>query len=262
MPAKWSEGQKQERKVELIRLYVKENKTIFEVGETLGIAYQTVFGQLKKLNIRTCPRKKPGYLLTPRKDIVIPRKRSIGLAEFFGIMHGDGNLSHYQCQVTLGTKEASYVRYVQKIMKSLFRVNAKICIRAGGKYQIIYIGSTELTDWLQKEGLVFNKVASQVDVPRWILNNKSYMKAWLKGFFDTDGSIYKLRWGTQIEFTNHSAPLLHSARKMLLCLNYSPSKVSGSKVYITKKDQVKRFFREIKPANSKHVKRYNSFKNG
>ncbi len=109
------------------------------------------------------------------------------------------------------------------------------------------------------EGLVFNKVKSQVDVPKWIFSNEEFMKRFLRGFFDTDGSIYKLRYGIQISFKNYSHPLLKSLQKMLSGLGYKPSRISSHSVYVTRVSDVVRFFEEIQPANIKHKKRYDAF---
>ena len=78
----------------------------------------------------------------------------------------------------------------------------------------------------------------------------------MRGFFDTDGSWYKLRWGSQIAFNNKSQPLLSSARNMLLLLGYSASRAVGYKVYLTKKKDIERFFKEIQPHNIKHLQRF------
>lgn len=110
-------------------------------------------------------------------------------------------------------------------------------------------------------GLVSNKVKEQVGVPSWIFEETKYIKGFLRGFFDTDGSVYKLRFGIQIAFTNRSLPLLISSRQMLTLLDYSPSAVSKYHVYLTRRDQVTKFFQEIQPSNQKHQVRFNKFIN-
>ncbi|MDP2669161.1 MAG: LAGLIDADG family homing endonuclease [bacterium] len=94
--------------------------------------------------------------------------------------------------------------------------------------------SIALTEWLKKEGLVYNKVVSQVAVPKWIFSKKEYMANFLRGFFDTDGSVYKLCFGAQISFTN----------------------ISKYRVYLTKRENIINFFEEIKLANPKHLVRF------
>ena len=38
------------------------------------------------------------------------------------------------------------------------------------------------------------------------------------------------------------------------------SSISGWQLYLTRREDVARFFKEIKPANSKHLERYKKFK--
>lgn len=259
MARKWNPAEEKVYRKELHDLYVLKNKTIFEVAKILQIKFQTVYSRLKRLNIKTCPEKKDNYQ-KQRLDIKIPQQYSADLAEFFGIMLGDGNLTHFQVMVTLGTKEMSYANYVKNLMEKLFCSHVKICIR-GNNCKDVYMGSVVLTDWLQKEGLVFNKVKQQVEVPTWIFEKKEYMKRFLRGFFDTDGSVCKLRFGIQISFINLSFPILLALQEMLNKLEYRPSEISSHKVYVTKRSEVKRFFAEIRPANKKHLDRFEEFIN-
>lgn len=252
MPRPWTSEERKQKFLELQRLYVRDGRTISQVGKILGIAEPTVFQRLQCFGIPSNPAFKR------RQDVVLPSKYTPDVAEFFGIMLGDGKLSHFQVVVTLGTKEFSYAEYVVGIIKNIFGVHPKIALRRTG-YKDVYFGSVAATKWLEEEGLVYNKVLAQVDAPKWIFWKPIFMKRFLRGFFDTDGSIYRLRWGRQIAFINKSIPLLRSIRDMLLSLHYTPSRVSGYKVYITKKEEIDRFFKEIIPQNRKHQERYRNF---
>lgn len=256
MARRWTKDEEAIYRKELYSLYVTQNKSIGEIGKELNIPYQTVFDRIRRLGIKTTPEKKLRYQ-NRRNDIQLP-KQSIQLAEFFGIMLGDGHISHFQTIVTLGTKELPYVQYVQKLMQELFKVKATISVKKSG-YRDVYIGSTLITKWLKEQGLVENKVAAQVGVPKWIMSDKKYMEAFARGFFDTDGSVYNLRFGIQISLTNKSAPLLLALQDMLRKLGYKASEASAYKVYITKRKDVERFFKEIAPANDKHRRRFDKF---
>jgi DNA-binding transcriptional regulator WhiA len=258
MPLRWTNKQEIFLKKQLEELYVKRNLTIAQIGQRLNIADQTVFQRLQRLGIPTNPKAKPSAIGKQRTDIRIPKSKNADLAEFIGIMLGDGKLSYFQVAVTLGSKEESYAQYVVELIWKIFNVRPKIAIRKNG-FRDVYLGSVELTKWLREQGLVYNKVLFQVDVPRWIFKKPEFMKRFLRGFFDTDGSIYKLRWGCQISFCNRAMPLLKSARNMLLYLGYSASRISGSNLYITKRVDVSRFWREIKPQNPKHQLRFAGF---
>ena len=85
------------------------------------------------------------------------------------------------------------------------------------------------------------------------------MEGFLKGFFDTDGSVYRLRFGVQLAFTNRSLPLLRGLKYSLDVLKYFPSKICEFKIYLTKKKYVLRFMKKINPANAKHRQRFNEF---
>jgi DNA-binding transcriptional regulator WhiA len=259
MAKRWTKEEELRYRKELEQLYVKENKTIDEISEIIGIAPQTVYDRLKRLEIQTCPQKKVHYL-NKKTDAKIPIFYTPDLAEFFGIMLGDGHLSHFQIAVNLGTKELEYAKYVSLLIERNFNIRPKISVRKKG-YKDVYIGSVTVTSWLVNEGLVYNKVKSQVDVPEWIFSDKEFMKKFLKGFFDTDGSVYKLRYGIQISLKNYSHPLLKSLQKMLSRLGYKPSRISSHSVYVTRRSDIVRFFEEIRPANSKHKKRYNKLIN-
>lgn len=241
---------------ELYQLYIVQNFSLRDVAAKLKISEASVFDRLQRFGIKTIPEQKQKYR-NRRNDIHLP-DQSIQLAEFLGIMLGDGHISHFQTIVTLGTKELPYVRYVQELMQELFKVKATISIKRSG-YRDVYIGSTLITKWLKEQGLVENKVAAQVGVPEWIMSDKKYMKAFARGFFDTDGSVYNLRFGIQISLTNRSAPLLIALQDMLRKLGYRVSEASAYKVYITRREDVERFFKEVAPANLKHRHRFDKF---
>jgi hypothetical protein len=257
MARRWTTEEESTHHEELQQLYVLENKSIREVGLALGIQEGTVFDRLQRLDIPTNPKQKSGYL-NQRKEVQLPLQ-SVGFAEFLGIMLGDGHVARYQTLVTLGTKEYPYVCYVQKLMTELFGIEAHIQTKKSG-YHDVYIGSIRITTWLKEQGLVSNKVAAQVGVPKWIFSDKAYMGAFVRGFFDTDGSIYKLKFGVQISLTNYSAQLLIALQSMLRTLGYKVSEISAWRVYITKREDVARFFAEIQPQNTKHLRRYEYFK--
>lgn len=239
---------------QLKSLYSEKNLSLTEISLTFKIPKSTLYDRLIRFGIKIKKESKSGYL-NKRKNFIIPKTRSLKLAEFFGIMLGDGCLNKYQVMVTLGNKENSYAEYVNNLLKDLFKINPTIRIRKTG-YLDVYFGSKNVVDWLLAEGLVFNKTKSQVRIPIWITRKKSYMKSFVRGFFDTDGSVYKIRHGIQISFTNKSKPLLVSLHNILKKLEYKTSEISGDSIYITSKDNVNHFFKEINPKNSKHKTRY------
>lgn len=259
MANRWTKEEEGKYYSELFYLYVKKNNSLREISKILNLPESTIFKRMKRLKIKTTTHLKKNYL-KKRNDIKIPNKYSKDLAEFFGIMLGDGHISHFQIVVSLGNKEEKYAEHVSLIIKKIFKTNAKISLRSTG-YRDVYLGSVDITSWLFKKGLVSNKVKSQVDVPSWIFSKDEFMKGFLRGFFDTDGSIYKLKYGIQISFCNRSLPILKSLQIMLKRLRYNPSSISLYNLYLTRRKDIKRFFEEIKPSNLKHIERYLKIEN-
>lgn len=259
MPRRWTTAEEQSHRKELIALYVDKNKTISEISRVLHIADNSVYDRLMRLDIPSQRSKKARYN-NQRLDIQIPTTHSVDLAEFVGCLLGDGHLSPTQVTVTLGAKDR-YAPYVLELIYRIFRIRAKQLSDQRG-YCIIYFGSTTAVHWFRKMGLVHHKVRSQVDVPQWIMSCKQFMRAALRGLFDTDGSVYKLRWGLQISFCNRSRPLLQSVQMMLKMLDFHPSNISGFNIYLTRRADTARFFREIGFSNRKHVDRYLKFQHG
>lgn len=259
MARRWTKEEENKYRSELCSLYIKKNKSLREISKMLGIPEPTIFKRLARLGIKTQPQLKKNYL-KKRIDVKIPEKYSKDLAEFFGIMLGDGHISHFQVIVSLGNKEEEYAKYVKLLIEKIFKTNVKISLRGDG-YRDVYLGSVEITSWLFRQGLVSNKVKSQVDVPLWIFSKNNFMESFLKGFFDTDGSVYKLRYGIQMSFCNRSLPILKSLQLMLKKLEYNPSRISSFNMYLTRRGDIKRFFEKIKPSNPKHVDRYLQIEN-
>jgi len=259
MAKRWTKNEENKYRTELVYYYVTQNKSLGEISKILKIPESTIFKRINRLGIKTQPHLKTNYL-KKRNDVNIPLVYSEDLAEFFGIMIGDGHISHFQIVVSLGNKEEKYTKHVSLLIKKIFKVQAKISIRDTG-YRDVYLGSVDITSWLFKKGLVSNKVKSQVNVPSWIFTQDNYMRGFLRGFFDTDGSIYKLKYGIQMSFCNRSLPLLKSLQLMLKRLRYNPSGISLYNLYLTQRKDIKRFFEEIKPSNHKHISRYLKIEN-
>ncbi|MBI2268686.1 MAG: hypothetical protein HYU80_04615 [Candidatus Blackburnbacteria bacterium] len=259
MAKRWTKQQEDEHRKELVDLYVKKNKAIGEIGKEIGLAETTIYDRLVRLRIPTQRYKKPGFNNSSNLTVKLPRY-SPELAEFIGIMLGDGHISPTQVLVHLGNKEQQYCTFIQKLILKLFECHPRAIYTKKG-YQVIYVGSTKIVRWLLEMGLMPNKVKGQVDVPAWIWTNKEYMKAFLRGFFDTDGSVYLLAsGGMQMSFRNRSENLLKSTRRILETLGFKPSRISSYSIFLTRRDNINKFYSEIRFSNQRHIGRFLSFK--
>lgn len=215
--------------------------------------------ELRRLYPERYPR------VVKRKKIKIPIYSNL-LAEFVGIILGDGGITNHQVTVSLNyIKDAKYILYVKSLFKKLFSFVPVRMDNIKQNYTSIVASSTNLVEFLEKIGLHRgNKVKQQVDIPKWVFKNKEWMEFCLRGLIDTDGNIARKNYhantlAMQISFKNYSEPLLKSARRIFFKLGYNPSETSHNQIYITRFKEVLRYINEIGFSNSKHIKRYKNY---
>lgn len=122
----------------------------------------------------------------------IPNAKNRKLAEFVGILLGDGSITRtYQnrIQITLNKNEILYANYIKKLVKEIFDVDAKIKFRKTENALDIHIFKIKIINFLLDEvGLKESPKWNRQIVPKIFMNN--YLeKSILRGYFDTDGSV-------------------------------------------------------------------------
>ncbi|TFG25849.1 MAG: hypothetical protein EU532_11225 [Promethearchaeota archaeon] len=188
------------------------------------------------------------------------------LAEIFGIILGDGNLSKNGNTITIKLniiKEPRYVNYVMALSREIFKKNPNIQNLPNNQAIQLRINSKELVRKLVLLGLQKgDKVKNQVGVPEWIKINRDFCKGCLKGLLDTDGSIFPVisEKTIKMNFKNNSKPLVNDFKYMCEILDIRVSKIIEGitdsfrdkkfkfyKVHIGAKDQVAKFLYLVKP---------------
>lgn len=202
-----------------------------------------------------------------RKRIVVPEKSS-QLAEFIGVLLGDGHMNKRQITISLSSlTDRSYSAYVANLASHLFKIDAfvqhpyKNCLK-------IVLSSTAMVEAMETIGLVRgNKVKNQVDVPSWIKDSPKYAQSAVRGLFDTDGCVYvdkhvykNARYRSiAINFTNRSIPLLNFWKEQLECLGLHPTKKTPYSVFLRREKEVALYFQLIGSSNHKHKDKYASY---
>lgn len=210
--------------------------------------------------------KKSGFMV--RKEIKYP-ERCVELAELIGVILGDGGLSgKRQLIVSFNSKtDKEYAVFLGKILRKLFSVDYHIHQRRNCNGADIVISSSNLVDFLSKQGLVTgNKIKNQVDMPDWVKEKAEYQKACIRGLIDTDGSFYSHRYNSNGKtykylkfcFTSCSRPLLNSVLRILKKLNFKVY-LHGVQVFIYSRQGIKKYFEEIGSHNPKHSNKIREF---
>ena len=203
-----------------------------------------------------------------RKQIKKPKK-DVSLAEFTGIMLGDGGITKNQVTITLNREtDYDYMTYVKRLIVKLFELTPSFREDKKSLATNIVVSSVELVDFCKNLGLkVGNKIKQGADVPEWIKQKRKLMVVCVRGLVDTDGSVFKHKYRsngrlykyTKIDFSSCSKPLMESVFKFLKSLGLRPRIVKdGKKLRIESIDTVKKYMELIGTSNKKHLNRYNS----
>jgi len=151
-------------------------------------------------------------------------------AYIIGIALGDGNLSRPNGRATRLriTCDAKYPTIIQDITSALSKLlpNNKVSIVPGPRptYCNVSVYSEKLNELLPWKVNGGSKFLQQAHVPRWIFENTDYQTAVLKWLIQTDGSIYKDRTYTMINFTNIIEPLADDVATLMILLGFKPTK--------------------------------------
>jgi len=192
-------------------------------------------------------------------------KPSVELAEFFGILMGDGGTTMRQISITLHhIDDLDYSYFVRKLMKALFNVDPSVTHRIKSSTNTLLISRSDLVKYLHSLGIVIgNKIEQQLDIPQWIKNNNRFLKACIRGLVDTDGCVFinnyevNGKWYSykKIDFTSASKPLRESVLSILRDLGLTPS-ASGIHVRLNSKSDVEKYFKLVGSHNPKHLNKY------
>jgi len=109
-----------------------------------------------------------------------------------GIELGDGGInSDWQVVITLNAdKDSEYADYVTDLIENLFGIDASTRIRDKNTLKIS-CSSISLVEFLISKGAVKgNKIKQKIDILEWIIKNKEYKKAFVRGLVDTDGCLF------------------------------------------------------------------------
>ena len=210
---------------------------------------------------------KPHPIINVTKSIKKP-DYSPKLAEFTGIVMGDGGITKNQLTITLHhIDDKEYGKFVAKLMEKLFGVKPSIYHDSEDSVNNFVISRIKLIKFCtEKLGLkIGNKIKQQISIPDWIETNKKYQIACIRGLVDTDGClvIHKYKVGgkqycyKKLNFCSASKPLVKSVIGILKKFDFNPRlSHNGRNVWIDSQNEVKRYFKIIGSNNPKHKNRF------
>lgn len=211
-------------------------------------------GKYKDNSITVCkPIRKPEY--------------SKELAEFVGIVLGDGGITQRQVTISLHDKDdREYAKFVVRLVEKLFDVPVGTYHKKKDSVVNFIISRRELVRFcIEKLGLKEgNKIKQQVDIPQWIKQDKMYSIACVRGLLDTDGCVFNHRYKVKgklysykkLSFTSYSQPLRNSVFCILKGLALNPRLAQDRDVRLDAQKDMRQYFQIVGSNNPKHLKRY------
>jgi hypothetical protein len=207
----------------------------------------------------------PGFNV---KTITYPA-HSAELAEFIGIILGDGGVTPYQITVTVHRiDDRVYSEHVARIGKKLFSLSSTLSDRKDHNTRGVIFSSKRLVNYFGRQGIpIGNKVRQQVGVPAWIRMNKTYSNACMRGLIDTDGCFYvdkhqyknRVYYNGAVHFSNHSLPLLAFVENCLKDNGLHPTRKTRHAVFLRREEEISYYFSNIGSSNPKHKLRYKRY---
>lgn len=194
-------------------------------------------------------------------------KFSRDLAEFVGILLGDGGITKNQIIVTLHcVDDREYSKYVISLIKDNFDLAVARHKKKNCNAFDIRISRVGLVKYFTKRiGLkIGNKVKQKVDIPLWVKKKYGFQVSCLRGLMDTDGSFFthsykvsgKIYNYVKICFTSRSEPLLKSVSDILTKLKINHRITSDTySIRIEAKKDVRRYLKIVGTHNPKHKRR-------
>jgi len=220
------------------------------------------------------------------KNILIPSPITPELAEETGWHIGDGSMNYYnnkgcknkrgfyQLRGHIEDDREHYIIRIKPIFKLLYGIDISLREMPSTRVFGFQIWNDELIKFKEKLGLPLGKKFGVV-IPEIFLNNDELKTAVIRGIFDTDGCVYLEKKNNKLyprmQIVTISEKLAVQLLDILNSLglrttmykeksNRGGNRMQAYLICIRGIEMFHKFIETIKPANPKHIKKYNFFK--
>ena len=284
------------RQRELIMSYLQQNNcSIKDLSKKLQVGIATIYDWLKEKNLipeeaynvfdvnlvyskyihqkldDNWGRTKGGFCSSGNTKEIKKIKYSSELAEFLGVLFGDGNsyakkaknVGVYAIRIVGDSRnDKEYlIDYVKPLGEKIFGIVGKISYARSRNAIFLTFHSREMVYALKKLGFPpGDKIQNKIFIPVWIKSSKLFLRRFVRGLLDTDGSIFRMSKKDpqllRIDLTNLIPNLLSDIRKILLNFQFNPSKIICEKhFFLSRKQDIRNYIDKIGFSNPKHINR-------
>jgi len=214
------------------------------------------------------------------RGLVIPAKSSCELAEETGLHLGDGSMNFYkergfyQLRGDINADRNHYELTIRPLYKRLYNLDVHLRDMPSDSVLGFQIWSQALVTF---KAFVLNMPLGfkrDFDIPQFILENEEYKRSFIRGVFDTDGTLYlEKKNGSlypRLEITTISNLFAQRIFKILKSLAFQvtlggfPGRGARFPTYRIScrgKTMLNKWMIEISPHNQKFIDKYNFFLN-
>lgn len=202
--------------------------------------------------------------------IVLPREKSITkpamepeFANFLGILAGDGHMNLISYEVTITGHKKLDKQFIEQHVMPMFEnlFGLKPHERFDKHRMICRVYSKKLVEYLIGTfDLPAGKKTNRLRIPKQVFDNNGLLKAYIRGLFDTDGSVYPHHKNSiALDITSRDPAFREDVLRGLRKLSFHPT-MNGKNIQLYRKHEIDEFFKGIKPKNARHLKRYQTYK--
>jgi intein/homing endonuclease len=208
-----------------------------------------------------------------RKMVALPDD-SPQLAEFIGIMMGDGGINNpWQATITLNAvADQAYADYISDMCIELFQVVPAVRKRKGRKALVISLASMTVVEFLVSKGIhKGNKLVQGLRIPDWILANPYFWRRCVRGLIDTDGCLFihahrvagRQYSNIGLCFSSASPPLIQQVAALFEKSGIMPHiDRRGRNIYLYKKSAIANYLETFGTSNERIESLYRRWRGG
>lgn len=206
--------------------------------------------------------------------VIIPSRMSSCLAEEIGWHLGDGSMNvykgkgFYQLRGHFEDDKPHYEKRIGPFFRSLFGVSPSMRLMRGTGVYGFQVWSDELVRFKKELGLPLGR-KKDFRIPQAIHEKQEWQRAFVRGFFDTDGCLYvqdkRGKPYPRIEMGTVCEVFAEELRSVLVSLGFRPTFFRERRdkqgwqdfwrLRMNGFEEMEKWFRDIKPMNPKFRKK-------
>ncbi|MEM4264121.1 MAG: hypothetical protein QW666_04495, partial [Candidatus Woesearchaeota archaeon] len=178
------------------------------------------------------------------------------LAEFAGILFGDGYLSKHNyciCITSHKINESKYSDYITQLIVNLFGIKPKTRILENKNAVQTFFNSKQIHTFLRELTIPCGRKRGQeLKIPKWVLARKDFLRGFIRGFSDSEGSLFMSAEDSVFNIRSSDLTLLHLLQDALRSYGLHFA-LTGDRLQTHSVAAIENYFCDIGSSNPKQI---------